>query len=149
MASKVVERSRFIQPLRGMLNEDVREWFVGVDRMIDDLAARWEQAWEGFNHFPASSVERVDDRNYEIRVQVSGYEKKDLEVTVAPGDVLVISGRHEGSRADGSESSSFEQRFLLADTLHVDSAKFNDGVLTVNLSFPEATWAKDISVKIE
>ena len=149
MASKVIERSRFIQPLRSMLNEDVREWFVGVDRMFDDLAVRWEQAWEGFNNLQASTVERVDNRHYEIRVSLSGYEKKDLQVTVAAGDVLVISGRHEGSKADGSESSSFEQRFLLADSLHVDSAKFNDGVLAINLSFPEASWAKDIPIKIE
>lgn len=149
MANKLAERSRFTQPLRDMLNDDIREWFVGVDRMFDDLALRWEQAWGEFSHFPASTVERVDDTHYRICLSVPGYEKENLTVNVVGGEVLVITGDRHASKTEGSESSSFEQRFLLADTMRVDSAKFSDGTLNIDVSFPEATWAKEVPIRIE
>lgn len=149
MTSSLLERPRFSQSLRELFDGASRDWFIGVDRMIDEMSRKWDEAMASFNHFPASHVERIDDNHFRIRVHVPGYEKADLEVKIVDEDELVITGRKESSSGEREEHSSFEQRFLLADTAKVDSAKVLDNDLVIEVSFQVLPKAPETRIPIE
>ncbi len=148
MAQGMLERHRFLTPLHELLDGDVRDWFVGVDRMIDDMAQKWDEAWASFNDDVHSTIDRVDDTHYRISVATPGYSKEDLHVKVVDDDELVITGEHAEESEKRERKAHFEQRYLLAEHMHVDDAAFVDGKLTINVSFPEPPQAKETTVTI-
>ena len=152
MAQSLLARHRFLDPLQDLLGNDVRDWFVGVDRMIDDMSRKWEDALAGFNGDVRSSIDRVDDTHYRVTMTVPGYAKEDLTVKVVDEDELVISGARESAEKaeerTAERSAQFEQRYLLAEHMHVDGAAFADGKLTIDVSFPEPPKAKETLVTI-
>ncbi len=148
MTQSLIARHRFLEPLHDLLGADVRDWFVGVDRMIDEMSAKWEDALAGFNGAVHSSIDRVDDTHYRVTVTVPGYAKEDLTVKIVDEDELVISGTRESTEKDEERKANFEQRYLLAEHMHVDGAAFADGTLTIDVSFPEPPRAEETLVTI-
>lgn len=135
MSDLMTRTSRFLDPLFDIF-KDNRGWFVGVDKMIEDLSAKWDKAFAGFQDFPKSVIERKDATHYLVAMDVPGFAKEELKVEI-DGSQLVITGRHEAkTEAEGetkSESRSFEQRLLLADQMKVQSAKYEEGKLTLEV----------------
>jgi len=152
MSGSVLERPRFLQPLHDLFDDDVRDWFVGVDRTLDRMARKWEKALESFNDLPSSSVKRIDDRHFAINLQVPGYAKDDLHVRLLDDDELVVTGEHKATKEDKEgrqqRAASFEQHYLLAEDPHIDEAKFKDEVLTITVSFPEPVGMDETEVPI-
>ncbi len=138
MAGSMMEERHFLAPLRGIFDEDVRGWFVGFDKMMEDMAKRWDHAFEYFNQMPTSRIEKTDERHYKVLLKVPGYAKDEITVQ-REQDELVVRGHHtmKGDKEKAADDRSFEQRFYLAPGIHVDGAKLVKDDLTVLVSFPK------------
>jgi|TARA_Y100000310_G_scaffold49686_1_gene45906 HSP20 family protein len=86
-----------------------------------------------------------DEDGVTLTMNVPGYNKKTIEVTIDNGN-LVISGKPNTGDTDG-----FEKRFTLNDNFDTDNieATVADGVLTVLVSYLEEVKPKKIEVKVK
>ena len=132
----LLERRHFLDPLRSIFDDDVSDWFVGVDRMLEDMATKWDHALEAFNEYPTSRIEKTDDTHYRVLVKAPGYAKGEISVRRVD-DELVITGTHEGKEQKEDRRMSFEQHFYLAPDITVEGAKFDKDQLAIDVSFPE------------
>lgn len=139
---------RFVEPLHEVFTEDSHEWFVGLDRMIEQTARKWETALESFHDFPISEVDQIDNDHYVIRVHAPGYDKSELSLHIINDDELVIAGTTSHGEGSTARRSSFRQHFLLAETMSVDSARYVDDTLTIEVSFPKEPGLTEASIPI-
>jgi molecular chaperone IbpA len=125
--------------------------FIGLDRISDllDNAARMSDA----PSYPPYDIEKLGDDEYRVSLAVAGFKPDELDVTSEP-NVLVVSGRKrqdDGERRlihHGIAARAFERRFDLADHVRVREARYEDGVLTVDLvrEIPEALKPRRIEI---
>jgi HSP20 family protein len=92
--------------------------------------------------------------NFEIRVEVPGIAKDDLNVNIQ-GNYLEISGSRIDDTPDGYKvhriergTNTFSRSFTLPDEVDVDKveAKLKDGILYLVLPKSEAAKPKQISI---
>ena len=124
---------------------------VGFDRLFDLLesTARTE-AVEGY---PPFDIERESEDSYQITLAVAGFRPDDIEI-VAQNNQLTVSGRRPDDRDEarflhrGIATRAFERRFQLADFVQVQSARFDNGLLTIGLKreIPEAMKPRRIEI---
>lgn len=125
-----------------------------MDRLFEDMydggagrTSRWT---------PAANLVETDDA-YEVSLELPGFERDDLEVTVEQG-VLTIGGRrtaaheqeertyHLRERATGQ----FSRSFSLPNSVNAEdvSATFERGVLRVHLPKQDEARARKIEVDV-
>ncbi|OIQ77812.1 small heat shock protein IbpA [mine drainage metagenome] len=127
MAYLARTRSRYLSPLSELLAEG-ESWTVGFDKMLDELAGRWDAAFAGFNEYPHSHIKKTSANHYQIELDVGDFKKPELEIEVIGEDLIVT-----GAKSEASEEESFRQSFMLADYVKVTDAKLKDGVLEIDL----------------
>ncbi|MFC6960505.1 Hsp20 family protein [Glycomyces mayteni] len=120
-----------------------------MNRMFDQATNIKEAA------YPPYDIEKVSDDDYRITVALAGFGEDDLSITVQDG-VLVIAGKGAEDEAVDSErylyrgiaKRAFERRFKLAETIRVLDAKFENGLLVVNLQreVPEHLKPREIQI---
>ena len=125
---------------------------VGFDRIFDNLN-RYVDNNVTSTGFPPYNIRKEGDYNYVIEMALAGFGKKDIEVEVAEGTLSVRSVK-ENSEDDstvyrGISYRKFERKFTLADDLVVNSAKLENGMLTIDLEriVPEEKKPRLIEVK--
>lgn len=132
---------------------------VGFDRFdrLFDLASRVD---DGASHYPPYDIEKSGDGAYRVTMAVAGFKPEDLDVTVQE-NTLIVSGRvKDADKAAeakahflhrGIARRAFERRFELADTIKVTGARFEDGLLHVDLAreTPEALKPRKIAIQAE
>ena len=125
--------------------------FVGFDRIADllDTAMKVDTSMD----WPPYDIEKTGEDAYRINLAVAGFKPGELEVVSQP-NLLVVTGRRtpaEGERRflhHGIAARAFEQRFNLADHIVVKDARYEDGVLTLDLvrEVPEALKPRRIEI---
>ena len=125
---------------------------IGVDRMADliDSAMRTE----GDRNYPPCEIEKTSDDGYRITLAAAGFAAHELEVTAQP-NLLVVTGRKSRNDEDartylyrGIAARNFERKFELADHVVVQSANYENGVLSIDLirETPEALKPRRIEI---
>lgn len=125
---------------------------IGVDRMADliDSAMRTE----GDRNYPPCDIEKTSDDGYRITLAAAGFAAHELEITAQP-NLLVVAGRRNRNDEDartylyrGIAARSFLRKFELADHVVVQSADYENGVLTIDLTreVPEALKPRRIAI---
>lgn len=135
MSTQLVKTNRFRDLFDAMFDASA-DWFVGVDKTLDELAEKWDSAFEHFHEFPASTVTRVDDQHYTIDLEVEGFAKEDLTITLRDDELLIDGEKKSVSEDDGVEKTRMQtlhQRFLLSDVLEVKDATIKNDVLHITL----------------
>ncbi|MEX1147378.1 MAG: Hsp20 family protein [Sphingomonadales bacterium] len=128
---------------------------IGFDQInrLFDTVGRTETAELAY---PPYNIEKFGDDNYRISMALAGFGESDLDVTLQDG-VLTISGnaqpdedKEEGHNFlyRGIAQRAFERRFRLADTIRVDGASFENGMLHVDLvrEIPEHMKPRKIAI---
>jgi molecular chaperone IbpA len=106
----------------------------------------------GVNWPPYNVVSVADDR-YRIILAVPGFRDGDLEIVSEPNR-LTVSGRPQEVQQDGEvvyrgiAQQPFRRMFELADHVHVQDARLENGLLTIELvrEIPEALKPRRIQI---
>jgi molecular chaperone IbpA len=106
---------------------------VGFERVMALLA---EAKAEPAGGYPPHNIEKLGGEAYRITVAVAGYEPDELSVTTQD-DILVVSGRRAVQETaylhQGIPDRPFQRRFYLADSIKATSARFEGGLLSIDL----------------
>jgi molecular chaperone IbpA len=123
---------------------------VGFDRLFSLLDAV-NKADEG--GYPPYNIERLDENNYRITLAVAGFSEDDLTIEVKENTLTVSGQRPDHDEGQeflhrGIAGRSFERRFQLADHVVVDSARLENGLLSISLrrELPEAMKPRRIEI---
>jgi len=121
-----------------------------VDRFFDDF-------WFGDTDSVWSpTVDIAENENsYEIKVDVPGMKKKDLNISFKD-NVLTLSGEKKEEKEDKGKNffrkervyGKFQRSFRIPQDIDPEKikAKYEDGVLTVEVPKTESTKAKEIAI---
>ncbi|RKY78856.1 Hsp20/alpha crystallin family protein [candidate division KSB1 bacterium] len=132
-------------PLRNLMTNA-----FDVDRFFDDF-------WFGDTDSVWSpTVDIAENENsYEIKVDVPGMKKKDLNISFKD-NVLTLSGEKKEEKEDKGKNffrkervyGKFQRSFRIPQDIDPEKikAKYEDGVLTVEVPKTESTKAKEIAI---
>ena len=126
---------------------------VGFDRVFDNLS-RYVDNNATSTGYPPYNIRKEGYYNYVIEMALAGFAREDLEIEVADG-VLTIRSVKEKSDDDvsniyrGISYRKFVRKFTIADDIVVNSAKMENGMLSVDLEriVPEEKKPRLIEVK--
>ncbi len=122
---------------------------IGFDRLFDVLNEVQRTADESY---PPYNIERLDENRFQISVALAGFSPDQVALTMEQ-NVLTLEGR----KAEKDEKSfvhrgistrSFKRQFTLADHVEVKSARFENGLLIIELQreIPEAMKPRQIPI---
>ena len=106
--------------------------------------------------YPPYNIEKLGEDAYRITMAVAGFAEDELDVTVKE-NTLVISGQAKAEEGEESEVQylhrgiarrAFERRFELADTIKVQGAGLENGLLVISLQrvIPEEKKPRSIEI---
>lgn len=124
---------------------------VGFDRFFDFLETGMRG--EGPDSYPPFDILKDGEDSYRITLAVAGFRPEDIEV-VAQQNLLTVIGKHSEDENAGAylhrgiAARPFERRFQLADFIEAGNARFEHGLLTVELKrvVPEAMQPRRIPI---
>ncbi|NVJ99739.1 MAG: Hsp20 family protein [Alphaproteobacteria bacterium] len=123
--------------------------FDHLSRLLDSTLSS-----EGANAYPPYNIEKLSEDDYRITMAVAGFAPEELTVTVQEGTLYIAGkGREEtGERKflhKGIAKRAFERRFELADTIRVGDAKFENGLLEIELKrvIPDHKKPRQIEIR--
>ena len=126
---------------------------VGFDRVFDTLN-RYANNTVQSTGFPPYNIRKEGEYNYVIEMALAGFSNKDIEVEITENTLYIRSTKEDVSEADseiyrGIAYRKFERKFTLADSVVVNGAKLENGMLTVDLErvVPEEKKPRLITVK--
>ena len=114
-----------------------------IDEMIDDIFRIYPNS---YRHNSSSNYKTDSDEDgITLTMNVPGYNKKLIDVTVS-GDKLSIEGKSHSGDTDG-----FVHNFTISDNLDSEEidATVIDGVLTVSIPYAETVKPRKIEVKVK
>lgn len=125
---------------------------IGFDRLNDLFETAMKSDAPSY---PPYNVEKHGDNDYRIVVAASGFDESELEVNVE-NRLLTISGakeqKEEASQVNylhqGIAQRSFKLSFRLDEQIEVQGARFENGLLKVDLLriVPEAQRPRQIAI---
>lgn len=127
---------------------------LGFDAMEKTLE-RMAKANDGY---PPYNIERIpaEGENAErlrITLAVAGFSEEELEVTTADNQLVIRGRQQEQEKRDflyrGIAARQFQRVFVLADGMQVDDARLRNGILSIDLTRPQATdMVKKINISV-
>lgn len=130
----------------------IAPYAVGFDRIFDTLS-RYGEHNTVSTGFPPYNIRKGGDYTYTIEMALAGFGKKDIEIEVADGLLMVRSIKEtdekEGPIYQGISYRKFTRKFTLADDIVVTDASLENGMLRINLEriVPEAKKSRLITIK--
>ena len=122
---------------------------IGFDRLFDVLDEVQRTAEESY---PPYNIERLDENRFQISVALAGFTPDEVALTVEQ-NVLTLDGRKSDKEEKtflhhGISARSFKRQFTLADHVEVKGARFENGLLIIDLQreIPEAMKLRRIAI---
>ena len=138
---------------------NLRPLTVGFDRFFSD----WEEMFSNDffktpSNWPAYNIVEKKDNHYDIEVALAGFNKKDIKVSYADGQLSIESVKNDKTKErdengnvihQGIAKRYFKKSFSVAENCEVKNAELQDGLLRVSLEriFPEAQKPRVIDIK--
>ena len=136
---------------------------VGFDRVFDTLN-RYADNTVQSTGFPPYNIRKEGEYNYVIEMALAGFSNKDIEVEITENILYIRSTKENHLKQMKKEDEvfetdseiyrgiayrKFERKFTLADSVVVNGAKLENGMLTVDLEHvvPEEKKPRLITVK--
>ena len=122
---------------------------VGFDRLFNLL----ESGLREDDGYPPFDIVREGEDSYRITLAVAGFAPNEIEI-VAQQNQLTVTGKRaaDDDQRDylhrGIATRAFERRFQLADFIEVGQARFENGLLSIELKrvVPEAMKPRKIEI---
>ena len=102
--------------------------------------------------FPQYNIKKAGEDKYILEMALAGYKKGDIDVTVDDG-VLTVKGKSSEEKENfvhrGIAKRAFMKQLQVSEYVECKGAKFEDGMLKVDLEYnpPENKRPKTIEVK--
>ena len=138
---------------------NLRPLTVGFDRFFSD----WEEMFSNDffktpSNWPAYNIVEKKDNHYDIEVALAGFNKKDIKVSYADGQLSIESVKNDKTKErdengnvihQGIAKRYFKKSFSIPDNCEVKNAELKDGLLRVSLEriIPEAQKPRVIDIK--
>ncbi len=125
---------------------------VGFDRLFDllETGMRGDAPADGY---PPFDIARETEDSYRITLAVAGFAPNEIEIVAQQNQLSVTGQRAEDAdRGEylhrGIATRAFERRFQLADFIEVGNARFENGLLSIELKrvVPEAMKPRRIEI---
>ena len=139
---------------------NLRPLTVGFDNMFDHFEHMLDDSFFSngtAGNFPPYNIVKTGDHTYNIELALAGFNKKDIEVVSANGQLTVRSKKEETDHPDntdlkiyqGISKRQFVRSFTVADNVEVRGAELKDGLLVIALEriVPEEHKEKFIEIK--
>ena len=122
---------------------------------FDDLFDRLFDLESNSTGYPPYDIIKLSDIKYRIDMALSGFNKNNIEVEMADGELTVKSKNLDDSKLNknfihkGISERSFIRKFTLSEEIQVKTAEMNDGMLSIELEkiIPDHKKPKLISIK--
>ena len=132
---------------------------VGFDSVFDNFERMFSNDF--FNtpsSYPAYNIVKTKDNHYDVEVALAGFNKKDIKVSCADGQLSIESVKSDKTKekeADGKivhqgiAKRYFKNTFSVAENCEVKGAELKDGLLKVSLEriIPEVQKPRVIEIK--
>jgi len=122
---------------------------IGFDRLFNVLDEVQRTAEESF---PPHNIERLDENHFQISVALAGFTPDEVSLT-AEQNVLTLEGKKANKNDKtflfrGISTRNFKRQFTLADHVEVKGARFENGMLLIELQreIPEAMKPRRIAI---
>jgi molecular chaperone IbpA len=128
--------------------EPYRPFTVGFDSLWDRLNTLELDV----PNYPPYNIRKIDDLKYAIDIALAGFGKKDIKVNYSDNSLTIKSVKDESKKDDivhrGISHRSFTRTFALSDDVIVNDAKFENGLLSIELEkiVPEEKRPKEIKI---
>jgi molecular chaperone IbpA len=129
-------------------------FFVGADRLwrhVDDLHKM--AATNQSSNYPPYNIIKNDEDHYTIEMAVAGFTDEDIDVTLEDAQITVTGKAKEQDDTKllhrGIANRSFTRQFTLADTIEIEAAKLEHGMLIIELKNIILDSKKSKKIKIE
>ena len=139
---------------------NLRPLTVGFDNMFDHFEHMLDDSFFSngtAGNFPPYNIVKTGDLTYNIELALAGFNKKDIEVVSAHGQLTVRSKKEETDHTDntdlkiyqGISKRQFVRSFTVAESVEVKGAELKDGLLVISLEriIPEEHKEKFIEIK--
>jgi molecular chaperone IbpA len=132
---------------------DLSKSFIGWDSTIKEIEKLGERMVKNSGNFPPYNVIKVDEDTYLIEFAVAGFSKKDIKVSQEKNALILEGSIEEDDEKQylhkGIATRSFTRVIALAEHVDVESAEFENGILTVELirNLPKEERPRQISIK--
>ncbi|MBS0232740.1 MAG: Hsp20 family protein [Proteobacteria bacterium] len=124
---------------------------IGFDRLFQLLDRSVN--FDSESTYPPYNIERTGENAYRITLAVAGFSQNELKIEVKEQTLSIAGDKvaEEGEKAylhRGIAARAFERRFQLADHVDVTGAKFENGLLHVDLvrNVPESKKPRTIAI---
>ena len=122
---------------------------IGFDRLFD-LAEAVQRAGE--DTYPPYNIERLGENRFQISVALAGFKPDEVELTVEQ-NILTLEGQKSDREERtflhrGISARNFKRQFTLAEHVEVKGARFENGLLVIELrrEIPEAMKPRRIAI---
>jgi molecular chaperone IbpA len=126
-------------------------FFIGFNDQLSRLMGVHNNSLNA--SYPPYNVIKEDEDNFTVELALAGYSKTDIDVKVEEGTV-VVSGEIEDKSPEtyvhkGIANRKFTRSFALGEYMEVQSAAFNNGMLSIKVEriVPEDKKPKTIKIK--
>jgi len=126
-------------------------FFIGFNRTLDRLNTVHTAAVN--QSYPPYNIFKVDEDTYRVDLALAGFDKKDIDVSVDNGTLIVKGEVTTEDTAEtihkGIATRKFTRTFALGEYMEVVGAEFKNGMLSVNIEriVPEDKKPKSIKIK--
>ena len=126
---------------------------IGFDQ-IADLLDRVSTHQGGQSSYPPYNIEKTEEDGYRISIAAAGFSEADLEIEVKENTLNVSAQKPKAEDKRtylhrGIATRAFERQFHLADHVHAVGARYEDGMLHIELirEVPEALKPRRIQIQ--
>ena len=131
---------------------------VGFDSVFDNFERMFsDDFFNAPTNYPAYNIVKTKDNHYDVEVALAGFNKKDIKVSYADGQLSIESVKNDKTKEKdengiihrGIAKRYFKKSFSVADNCEVKGAELKDGLLTINCEkiVPEQKKKKLIPIK--
>ena len=132
---------------------------VGFDSVFDNFERMFsDDFFNAPSSYPAYNIVKTKDNHYDVEVALAGFNKKDIKVSYADGQLSIESVKNDKTKEKdengniihrGIDKRYFKKSFSVSDNCEVKVAELKDGLLRVSLErlIPEAQKPKVIDIK--
>ena len=132
---------------------------VGFDSVFDNFERMFsDDFFSTSSNYPAYNIVKTKDNHYDVEVALAGFNKKDIKVSYADGQLSIESVKNNSAKEKdengnvihrGIAKRYFKKSFSVADNCEVKGAELKDGLLRVSLErlIPEEQKPRVIDIK--